>query len=67
MDAFTQHLQDICIGHAAIAKAGIEAGQREAAPLREALRTIIAAYDAAGSPPIPSAMLAAIEAARRVC
>lgn len=28
MDKFSQHLQDICLGHAAIAKAGIEAGER---------------------------------------
>lgn len=33
---------------------------------RDALRLIIATYDAAGAPPIPSPMLAAIEAARKV-
>lgn len=35
MDPFAQHLQDIALGHAAIAKAGIEAGKRDTIPLRE--------------------------------
>ena len=34
MDAFTQQLQDIAQGHAAVAKAGIEAGERGMVPLR---------------------------------
>lgn len=33
---------------------------------QEALRTILHAYDAAGQPAIPTAMLAAIEQARKV-
>jgi hypothetical protein len=35
MDAFSQQLQDICLGHAEIAKAGIEAGERGMIPLRD--------------------------------
>lgn len=46
MDEFAQQLQGIALGHAAIARAGIEAGERSAIPYRNALAAIIAAYDA---------------------
>lgn len=53
--------------HAKLTQAGLEMGRRHAdADLRSALRTILQAYDAAGKPVIPTAMLAAIEAARKV-
>lgn len=46
MNDFTQQLQDIALGHAAIFKTGIEAGERSAIPYRAALRAIVSAYDA---------------------
>lgn len=63
MDSFSQQLTEIALGHAKMTQAGIEAGRRE--PVM-ALRAILKAYDAAGKPAIPTAMLAALEAARKV-
>jgi len=67
MDNLGQHLfeqanmmNQAAAQHIAI---GREQGRRELEP---ALRAILHAYDAAGAPPIPSPMLAAIEAARKV-
>ena len=62
MDSFSQQLHDIALGHAAIAKAGIEAGQREAIPYKRALQAIVYAYDE--NEVIPTKLLAAIVAAK---
>lgn len=53
--------------HAALTQAGMEIGRKHAdMELRSAIKTILRAYDAAGRPAIPTAMLAALEAARKV-
>ena len=62
MDSFSQQLQDIALGHAAIAKAGIEAGQREGLRYKRALEAICAAYD--DETVIPTKLLLAICHAR---
>ena len=67
MDEFTRQLQDIALGHAAIAKAGIEAGELAAIPYRNALHRIVAAYDAMTDYErmiLPTVFRQAIEAAR---
>jgi hypothetical protein len=53
--------------HAALTQAGMEIGRKHAdAELRDALRTIIAARDLAPDVPIPTPLMCAIEAARKV-
>ena len=64
MDEFSQQLQDIALGHAAIAKAGIEAGERAAIPYRNALRLIVEVAERYPDAQLPTPLLCAIVAAK---
>ncbi len=64
---FGQLALDTLRDHAKLTQIGMEVGRKHAdAELRTALQTIVRAYDAAGAPAIPTALLAAIESARRL-